>query len=108
MNCAGEEIGNDLFQNQADKTPTANVDPHKVTRSPYETTGGSTMPSAAEIRKKEEEEARRKKEEEEEAQRIAAEEEARLAKEKERKEKSILHKSIRFFKKFVNDTLTEE
>ncbi len=108
MNCAGEEIGNDLFKNQADKTGTTNVDPHKVMKGPYETTGSSTMPSAAEIRKKEEEEARRKKEEEEEAQRIAAEEEARLAKEKERKEKSILHKSIRFFKKFVNDTLTEE
>ncbi len=109
MNCAGEEIGNDLFQNHTDKPAGANAaDPHKTPRSPYDTTGGNMSTAAIEQRKKEEEEARRKKEEEEETQRIAAEKEARLAKEKERKEKSILHKGIRFFKKFVNDTLTEE
>ena len=109
MNCAGEEIGNDLFQNSTEKTPVATPDPHKATRNPYETAGSGVVPTAAEMRQKAEEDARRKREEEEEAQRIAAEEEAaRLAKEKERKEKSILHKGIRLFKKLVNDAITEE
>ncbi len=109
MNCAGEEIGNDLFQNAGEKAAMVNADVHKAARNPYETAGSGVVPTAAEMRQKAEEEARKKREEEEEAKRIAAEEEAeRLAKEKERKEKSILHKGFRFFKKIVDNAIREE
>ena len=109
MNCAGEEIGNDLFQNSAEKASMTTPDPHKATRKPYETAGSGVVPTAAEMRQKAEEEELRRKKEEEEAQRIAAEEEAaRLAKEKERTEKSILHKGFRFIKRLVNDAIKED
>ena len=104
MNCAGNEIGNDLFDNAEGKTAT--TDTHKAPRNPNETVGTGVVLTQAE-KQKAEEEARRKKEEEEEAARIAAAEEAeRLA--KERKEKSLVHKFMRGIKKFVKDTISEE
>ncbi len=104
MNCAGEEIGTDLFANRGDKT-IAN-EPHKAPRNPNETVGTGVVLTAAE-KQKAEEELRRKKEEEEEAARKAAEEEAaRIAQEK--REKSLLHRGFRFVKKFITDSLTEE
>ena len=105
MNCAGDEIGTDLFASAgSDKTTTA--EPHKIPRNPNETVGTGVVLTAAE-KLKVEEDARRKKEEEEEAARIAAqEEEERL--ERERKEKSPFHKLMRGFKKFVKDTISEE
>ena len=104
MNCAGDEISTDLFNDQ--NTHSNNVDPHKVARNPNDTVGTGVVLTAAE-KQKAEEEARRKKEEEERAAQKAAEEEAaRIAKEK--KEKSIFHKGYRFLKKFVADTISEE
>ena len=104
MNCAGNEFGQDLFDNLDNHTST--VDTHRTTRNPNDTTGLGVV-QTEEIKKKAEEEARRKKEqEEEEARRLAeieAEEEA-----KRRKENSLVHKFMRGFKKFVKDTISEE
>ena len=95
MNCAGNEFGQDLFDNLDNHTST--VDTHRTTRNPNDTTGLGVV-QTEEIKKKAEEEARRKKEqEEEEARRLAeieAEEEA-----KRRKENSLVHKFMRGFKK---------
>ena len=104
MNCAGNEFGQDLFDNLDNHTST--IDTHRTTRNPNDTTGLGVV-QTEEIKKKAEEEARRKKEQEEEEARrqaeIEAEEEA-----KRRKENSLVHKFMRGFKKFVKDTISEE
>ena len=104
MNCAGNEFGQDLFDNIDNHTST--TDTHRTTRNPNDTAGSGVV-LTEEIKKKAEEEARRKKEqEEEEARRLAeieAEEEA-----KRRKENSLVHRFMRGFKKFVKDTISEE
>ena len=104
MNCAGNEFGQDLFNNIDNHTST--TDTHRTTRNPNDTAGSGVV-LTEEIKKKAEEEARRKKEqEEEEARRLAeieAEEEA-----KRRKENSLVHRFMRGFKKFVKDTISEE
>ena len=104
MNCAGDEISTDLFNNQ--ENHTTNNEVHKVARNPNETVGTGVVLTAAE-KQKAEEEARKKLEEEEAAARKAEEEEAERIK-KEKKEKSIFHKGIRFLKKFVEDSISEE
>lgn len=97
MNCAGPEIDNNLFGPNNDPSPLS---------TDTKATGKGVVQTAAEkeeARKKREEEDRRREEEE----RIKAEEEReRLA--KERKEKSILGRAFKGFKKFMSDTLTEE
>lgn len=106
MNCAGSELRNDLFEASTINEQPLNTDLHKTPRNPNETAGKGVVLTAAE-KQKAEEEARKKKEEEELAARIAAEEEAaRIAKEK--KEKSILHRGAKWFKKFVDSTLEPE
>lgn len=102
MNCAGEEVNNDLFSGQEERPVGTEV--HKVPRTPNETVGTGVVLTAAE-KQAAEDEARRKKEAEDEAARLAAEAEAeRLAEEK--RQKSILHRGVRFLKKFVNDTIS--
>ena len=103
MNCAGDEINTDLF-NQDGHTTVNDV--HKTPRNPNDTVGTGVVLTAAE-KQKAEEEARKKIEEEEEAARKAAEEEAERIK-KEKKEKSIFHRGFRFLKKFVEDSISEE
>lgn len=104
MNCAGEEVNNDLFSGQEERPVGTEV--HKVPRTPNETVGTGVVLTAAE-KQAAEDEARRKKEAEDEAARLAAEAEAeRLAEEK--RQKSILHRGVRFLKKFVNDTISAE
>ena len=103
MNCAGNEIGTDLFSN-TETTPIN--DQHKTPRNPNETVGTGVVLTAAE-KQKAEEEAKRKKELEEEEERKAAEEEA-AKQAKERKENSLLHKMMRGIKSFVRDTISEE
>ncbi len=106
MNCAGSELRNDLFEASTINEQPLSTDLHKTPRNPNETAGKGVVLTAAE-KQKAEEEARKKKEEEELAARIAAEEEAaRIAKEK--KEKSILHRGAKWFKKFVDSTLEPE
>ena len=104
MNCAGNEIGNDLFDNADGKMGSNEI--HKAPRNPNDTVGTGVVLTAAE-KAKAEEEARKKKEQEEEEARIAAQEEAERLK-KERKENSIVHKLFRGFKKFVQDSISEE
>lgn len=103
MNCAGDEINTDLF-NQDGHTTVNDV--HKTPRNPNDTVGTGVVLTAAE-KQKAEEEARKKIEEEEEAARKAAEEEAERIK-KEKKEKSVFHRGFRFLKKFVEDSISEE
>ena len=104
MNCAGNEIGNGLFDNIENKAMGAET--HKAARNPNETTGKGVVLTAEEKRKAEEE-ARRKREQEEEEARILAEKEAE-EEAKRRKENSLVHKFMRGFKKFVKDTISEE
>ena len=104
MNCAGDEIGNDLFNTGSEKAQVNEL--HKTPRNPNETVGTGVVLTAAE-KQKAEEDARRKKEQEEEAARIAAEEEkARL--EQERRENSLVHKMVRGFKTFVKNAITAD
>ena len=104
MNCAGNEIGNGLFDNIENKAMGAET--HKAARNPNETTGKGVVLTAEEKRKAEEE-VRRKREQEEEEARILAEKEAE-EEAKRRKENSLVHKFMRGFKKFVKDTISEE
>ncbi len=60
MNCAGNEIGTDLFSNTADNVLVAD-EQHKAPRNPNETVGTGVVLTAAE-KQKAEEEANRKKE----------------------------------------------
>ena len=104
MNCAGNEISTDLFNNQ--NVTANNNDVPKTPRNPNDTVGTGVVLTAAE-KLAAEEEAKRKKAEEEEKERIAAE----IAAEEEakrKKEKSLFHKGFKFLKKFVADTISEE
>ena len=78
MNCAGNEIGTDLFTN-AETTPVNDL--HKTPRNPNETVGTGVVLTAAEKQKAEEEAKRKKELEEEEARKAAEEEAAKQAKE---------------------------
>ncbi len=103
MNCAGDEISNDLFNNAERSSTDYSV---KVSRNPNETAGTGVVPTPAEKQKREEE-LRKKKEEEERLARIAAEEE-KEREEKKRRENSFLHKGLKRLKKFFIDTISEE
>ena len=103
MNCAGNEIGTDLFT-FAETTPVNDL--QKTPRNPNETVGTGVVLTAAEKQKAEEEAKRKKELEEEEARKAAEEEAAKQA--KERKENSLLHKMMRGIKSFVKDTISEE
>ena len=98
MNCAGDELSNDLFNNNVDTRSNATVLPADTPRT------GVVM-TEAEKKAKEEEEARKKKEAEEEEKR-RKEEEARL--EKERRENSPAHKMFRGIKNFLKKVTEEE
>ena len=103
MNCAGEELSNDLFGSNIDTRPNGTVatDMPKTPR----TSGTGVVMTEAEKKAKEEEEARKKKEAEEEERR-RKEEEAR--KEKERRENSPAHKMFRGIKNFLKKVTEEE
>lgn len=103
MNCAGEELSNDLFGSNIDTHPNGTVatDMPKTPR----TSGTGVVMTEAEKKAKEEEEARKKKEAEEEERR-RKEEEAR--KEKERRENSPAHKMFRGIKNFLKKVTEEE
>lgn len=105
MNCAGEEITNDLFYTNNNKPVQTTAELHKNARPFNETIGKGVVQTEAE-KQKAEEDARNKKEEEESAMRQAAAETARIAAEK--KENSILHKTWKFLKKFGGEIMSEE
>ena len=105
MNCAGEEIVNDLFNNNTDRISSVDT-ANKATRNPNETAGTGVVPTPAEKQKREEE-LRRKREEEERLAKIAEEEEKEREKQK-RKENSIFHKGFKKIKDFFIDTISED
>ena len=104
MNCAGEEVSDDLFS-QPEK-PATNDNTFKAPRNPNETAGSGVVPTPAEKQKREEE-LRKKKEEEERLAKIA-EEEAKEREERKRRENSVLHKGFRKIKKFFTDIVDDE
>lgn len=103
MNCAGDELSNDLFGSNIDTRPngTAATDMPKTPRTP----GTGVVMTEAEKKAKEEEEARKKKEAEEEAKRKKEEEELKA---KERRENSPAHKMFRGIKNFLKKVTEEE
>ena len=68
MNCAGDELSNDLFNNNVDTRSNATVLPADTPKTPR-TPGTGVVMTEAEKKAKEEEEARKKKEAEEEKRR---------------------------------------
>ncbi len=104
MNCAGAEISNDLFNNNAERT--ANDNSVKIQRNPNETAGTGVVSTPAEKQKREEE-LRKKKEEEERLAKIA-EEESREREEKKRRENSLLHKGIKKLKNFFTEIISDD
>ena len=106
MNCAGEEITNDLFGGTGDQPATVGDNSHKPPRAINEISGRGIVQTEEE-KKKAEEEARRRREEEEEAERQRqADEEERLRREK--RENSFWNKALRGLKKFGKDIMAEE
>ena len=103
MNCAGEEITNDLFSpaNQ----PTA-ATPHVTPTPPRDPAGRGVIPTEADKQRAEEEARKKREAEEEERRRIEMEEEERRKKEK--RENSVSHKIWRGMKKFFGQIIEEE
>lgn len=97
MNCAGDEISNDLFNQTGNPTGTPAADPTKGPGTKPAGTG--RVPTEAE--KKAEEEARQKREAEKRAEeeRLAAEQ---AEEERKRKENGFFHRSMRGLKNFFN------
>ena len=102
MNCAGDDINNDLFNNSEKSANTDTL--QKPQRNPNEIAGSGVVPTPAQKR---EEELRKKKEEEERLAKIAEDEE-REREAKKRKENSFLHKGFKKIKDFFLDTISEE
>lgn len=106
MNCAGDDIRTDLFNAGDDDSTAENAETARQGRSQNDLQGKGIVQTEAEKLRLEAEE-RRKREEEEakrlEEERKAAEEERRL-----KKENSFLHKTLKMFKKFANDAISDE
>ena len=104
MNCAGDEITNDLFSN-ADK-PANSDSTFKAPRNPNEIAGTGVVSTPAEKQKREEE-LRKKKEEEDRLAEIKRKEEEEKE-EKRRRENSLFHRGFKKIKEFFIDTISEE
>lgn len=103
MNCAGEELSNDLFGNNVDVRQANNpaTDAHKTNRTP----GTGVVITEAEKQKAEEERLRKEKEAEEEAKRIQKEKEEE---EKRKRENAPMHKFWKGVKNFLKKVTEEE
>ena len=104
MNCAGEEITNDLFSpaNQ----PAAVATPHITPNPARDAAGRGAVPTEADKQKAEEEARKKREAEEEEQRRIEAEEKAK--RDKERRENSLFNRMWRGIKKFGGQIIEEE
>lgn len=103
MNCAGEELSNDLFGSNVDIRPgnSQTTDTHKTNRTP----GAGVVMTEAEKQKAEEERLRKEKEAEEEAKRKReAEEKA----EQQRRENAPMRKFWKGVKNFLKKVTEEE
>ena len=103
MNCAGDEIGTDLFSNSAEKPAAA--EQHKAPRNPNETAGKGV--AAAAEKAAADEAARKQKELEEAEARLLAEKKSPKKKRDAKKTVSSI-KMMRGFKKFVKDTILKK
>ena len=105
MNCAGDELSNDLFEAAEMNSGVMEMGKPHTGRTQTELGKGKVQTEAE--KQREEEEERRKREEEEELKRLeaerAAEEAARI-----KRENSFWHKTVRMFKKFANDAISAE
>lgn len=84
MNCAGDEIGTDLFSNSAEKPVAA--EQHKAPRNPNETAGKGVVLTAAEKAAADEAARKQKELEEAEARLLAEKKSRRRRKETQRKQ----------------------
>ena len=106
MNCAGEEITNDLFRQNDEIDDNLAINGNKAPRTLSDITGRGVVMTEAEKQKAEEEALKKKQEEEE---RLA--EERRLEEEREREERrknSMFNKIFRGIKKFGKTIIEEE
>lgn len=101
INCAGDEISNDLFGHEA--KPAA--DPHTVSPQPATPTPGTGVVKT-EAEKLAEQERLRQEREEQERLRREQEEQERIAREK--KENSPFHKAFKSLRTFFNKMVDEE
>ena len=106
QNCAGEEISNNLFANNANTAGTTTASLHKEPRPLSETTGKGIVQTEAEKQLAEEQARKKKEAEEAEAERLRQEEEERIAREK--RENSLLHRTSKRIKNFFHQIITEE
>lgn len=106
MNCAGEEITNDLFGTGESKPAFTTADLHKTPRPMTATLGTGVVQTEAE-KQKAEEEAHRKREEEAEERRRREEEKARREAQI-RRENSSIHKFMKGIKNFMRKMTEEE
>ena len=105
MNCAGDELSTDLFDGGAGLSDDHAAGKLRQGRAQTELGKGKVQTEAE--KQREEEEERRKREEEEELKRA---EEERKAEEERRlkRENSFWHKTVKMFKKFAQDAISEE
>ena len=105
MNCAGEEITNDLFS-PINAQPAAAAAQHQAANPARDAAGRGAIPTEAD-KQKAEEEARKKREAEEEEKRRKEAEEEEIRKKKER-ENSLFNRMWRGIKKFGGQIIEEE
>lgn len=106
MNCAGAEMGNDLFNPVNDNNDGQDVETPHTGGTPNGLQGKGNVLTEAEKQRQEAEE-RRKREEEEEAKRLE-EKKKREKEEREKRENSFWYKTLKRFKKLANDAISEE
>ncbi len=104
MNCAGDEVNNDLFSSQKKETPHPTTDQRQA-RQVSEIPAG-VIRTEAEKQKAEEE--KRRQEEEAERLRLEEEEKERQRIKKEKRENSFWNKFMKKAKKFGEDIVSEE
>jgi cell division protein FtsA len=106
MNCAGDDINTDLFNSGDNANEEGSAELPRQSRSQNELQGKGIVQTEAEKLRLEAEE-RRKREEEEEAKRLEEKQKEEEERRKKR-ENSFLHKTLKMFKKFANDAISDE
>lgn len=108
MNCAGDEITDDLFNVAGVRPAVTTADLHTTARPITETIGKGVVLTEAEKQKMEEEAYNRRMREEEEARIAEREKQERLEKERKSRENSLWHKMVRGAKDFGKKMIQED
>ena len=108
MNCAGDEITDDLFRSPDVRPTITTADLHNNPRPIIETTGKGVVLTEAEKQKVEEEAYNRRLREEEEERIAEQEEKERLEKERKNRENSFWHKMVKGAKDFGKKMIQED